>query len=158
VSATATGPAGGGGEPAANGGAYTVLGTVQIGTHRLQFYVDFGPDSAVLGFAAEGGPGGRRYFPLYGSTYRGLPSVTLDVFASKSGEEVWVRSSWPGYETLAHHRLGTDRCTTRYGEVASFGEPTPASFGGGTGSFPAMDAAAVSHVATLGYDSNRPPR
>lgn len=127
------------------------LESVQIGERRVRFYVDFGQDSAVLGFSFDE-LAGRRYFPMYGSTYAGLPSVTMDVFVSKSGEEMWVRSSWKGYETLAYHRIGTDRAMTTYGEMASFSVPTPAALGGHGARFPEMDASRVSRVATVRYD------
>jgi len=146
-------------------GAYTankkpdiVLGSVQIDTRSAQFYIDFGGDSAILGFSVENKSGQPLYFPMYGSTYLGLPSVTLDVFVSDSQEEIWVHSSWSGYEILAYHRMGTDRCMTRYGEITSFDKPIPESLGGGTRRFPEMDIEKVSKVATLKYDRKGPTR
>lgn len=141
-----------GGAPAAKEKPDVLLESVQIGTRSAQFYVDFDADSAVLGFSVENDSGQQRYFPMYGSTYRGLPSVTLDVFVSDSQEEMWVHSSWSGYKILAYHRMGTDRCMTRYGEITSFDKPTPESLGGGTRRFPEMDIEKVSKVATLTYD------
>lgn len=143
------------GTPAADEQPDVVLESVQIGARSVQFYVDFGSDSAVLGFSVENDSGQKRYFPMYGSTYRGLPSVTLDVFVSDSQEEMWVHSSWQGYEILAYHRVGTDLCTTRYGEITSFDRPTPESLGGVAGPFPEMDFERVSRVATLAYDPGR---
>lgn len=131
-----------------------VLESVRVGNRSIQFYINFGVDSAVLGFSVENDAGQQRYFPMFGSTYRGIPSVTLDVFVSNSQDEMWVLSSWPGYEILAYHRMGTDRCMTRYGEISSFDKPTPEILGGGTGikSFPAMDMNKLSKVGTLTYD------
>lgn len=138
--------------PAANKKPDVVLGSVQIGSRSVQFYIDFGIDSAVLGFSVESSSGQQRYFPIYGSTYRGLPTVTLDIFVSDSQEDMWVHSSWPGYEILAYYLMGTDRCTTLYGEIYSFDKPTPESLGGGARRFPEMDIKKVSKVATLKYD------
>ncbi len=141
--------------PAANEKPDVVLESVQIGTRSAQFYIDFGADSAVLGFSVENDSGQQQYFPMYGSTYRGIPSVTLDVFVSYSQDEMWVHSSWSGYEILAYHRMGTDRCMTRYGEITFFDKPTPETFGGGTRRFPEMDIEKVSKVATFKYDRKR---
>ena len=129
-----------------------LLQSVQINSRLVRFYIDFGPDSAVLGFSVENSSGQQRYFPMYGSTYRGLPAVTIDVFVADSLEEMWVHSSWSGYETLAYHRMGTDRCITRYGEIASFDKPTPESLGGEAKRFPEMDTEKVSKVVALKYD------
>lgn len=140
----------------ANENVYTVLGAVPAGARLVEFYVDVGADSAVLGFAVENDAGEKRYFPMYGSTYRGMPAVTLDVYVSDAQEEMWVHSSWPGYEVLAYHRLGSDRSMTRYGEIQSLGKPTPERLSGGTGSFPAMDRAKVSKAATLQVELKSP--
>ena len=101
-----------GGACTANKKPDIVLGSVQIDTRSAQFYIDFGEDSAILGFSVENKSGQTLYFPMYDSTYLELPSVTLDVFVSDSKEEMWVHSSWAGYETLAYHHMGTDRCIT----------------------------------------------
>lgn len=135
-----------------------ILESVQVGTRLAQFYVDLGSDSAVLGFSVENDAGQQRYFPMYGSTYRGIPSVTLEVFASASQEEMWVYSSWQGYELLAYHRMGTDQSMTQYGEITSFDQPTPESFGGGTGRFPEMNTEEVYKVANIKYDRNNAAR
>lgn len=137
---------------AANKKPDVVLDSIEIGLRSVQFYIDFGTDSAVLGFSIEGSSGQQLYFPVYGSTYRGLPAVTLDVFVSDSQEEMWIHSSWPGYEILAYHPIGTDRCITPYGEIHSFDEPTPESLSGGVRRFPEMDIKKVTKVATLKYD------
>jgi hypothetical protein len=137
--------------PPPSGGPDVVLGTVEVGDRPIQLYVDFGTDSAVLGFAVGDGAE-RRYFPIYGSTYRGMPAVTLEVFASEDGRELWVRSSWPGYDVLAHHRLGTDRAMTRYGTVTALGTPSPERLGGGAGDFPAMEPSKATRVASFEYE------
>ena len=128
-----------------------VLESTRIGTTPVDFYVDFGPDSAVLGFSIADATGRPRYFPMYGSTYRGLPPVTLEAFVSDTQQEMWVHSSWRGYELLAYHRLGTDRCATRYGEISSFAEPTPPLLGGTTTRLPPMDVDRASKVVTVRY-------
>lgn len=128
-----------------------MLGTVEIDGRSVQFYVDFGADTAVLGFAVEDAEGRWRYFPMYGSTYRGLPAVTLEVLASEDDGELWVRSSWPGYEFLAYHHLGTDQAMTRYGAVSSLSTPSPEQLGGGAGDFPAMESSKAAKVATFEY-------
>lgn len=129
-----------------------LLESVRIGNRSVQFYIHFGVDSAILGFSVENDSGQQRYFPMFGSTYREIPSVTLDVFVSKSQDEMWVLSSWPGYEILAYHRMGTDRSMTQYGEIGSFDKPMPDILGGtGTKLFPEMDINKLSKVATLKY-------
>ena len=93
-----------------------VLGKVQIGKESTELYIAYARDAAILGFSVStGGP--SRYFPMYTSTDRGIPSVVLEVFASKSEEEMWVRSSWSGGEILAYHRVGADNALTQFGNV-----------------------------------------
>jgi|GEM_PF-4490872 len=131
------------------------IGNAAIGTDTLHFYIDADEDCAILGFSVRIGSG-VRYFPLYGSTYRGIAPVTLDVFASKSLEEVWVRSSWAGYETLAWYRTGSDTCLTRFGEIASSDKPFVSFLSGSVPQFPPMDTAGTVHVATLSWSSSIP--
>jgi hypothetical protein len=144
-----------GGASAANDKPDVVLETLQVGAHCVRFYVDFGADSAVLGFSVEGDSGHQRYFPMYGSTYRGLPSVTLEVLVSDTQEVMWVQSDWFGYEILAYHRLATDLCMTQYGEITSSDKPTPDIIVGGTIRFPTMDTEKLSKTLTLKYDTAR---
>lgn len=94
-----------------------VLGEVRVGRESAEFYIVYGFDSAILGFSVSAGAGPARYFPIYASTNRGIPSVVLDVFTSKSEEEMWVRSSWPGNEILAYHRVGAETAITQWGEI-----------------------------------------
>lgn len=137
--------------PAVNNKPDIILESVQIGNHSVQFYINFGADSAILGFSVKNGRGQQRYFPIYGSTYRDIPSVTLDIFTSDSKEEMWVFSSWSGYEMLAYYRMGADRCMTQYGEITSFDKPTPEILGGGIKQFPHVDINKLSKIATLKY-------
>ncbi len=130
---------------------YVALDSVKIGQSTIQFYVEYSYDTAILGFSVPGKDGSPRYFPMYGSTYRGLPAVTLDVYVPETQDEMWVRSSWKGYEILAYHRLGTDRCMTEYGEITSIANPTPEGLGGERTLIPKMDTNTVSKVATITF-------
>ena len=136
-------------------GSYNVLGVVDAGQDSLEFYIHYTPDAAVLGFATADDAGRRRYCPMYPSTYRGIPSVDLEVHASETGEEVWFRSSWAGYETLAHYRTGSDQCSTRYGDNALFAKPTPASLGGSSASLPSFDPEGTTRIGTLDHRADR---
>ena len=147
--------------PPATAQSLDTLKTVKIGEQSISLYVDYGTDSAVLGFSTpsdsvtpsdasrEDDSATVKYFPLYASTYRGLPAVVLDVFVSKAEDEMWIRSSWKGYETLAYYRLGSGSATTRYGNVAAINTPTPAVLSGSPVAFPKMDEDAVTKVATI---------
>ena len=128
-----------------------ILDSLQTGANRIQFYIDYEPDSAVLGFVVKDQTERPRYFPIYCSTYRGLPPVELKVLLSEAEEKMWVLSSWQGYEVLAYYRLGSDRCTTCYGENTASDTPTPQSIGGGSKGFPDMDRAHVKSVLTIKY-------
>ena len=129
-----------------------VLGSVQIGKHAIQFYIAYGEDSAILGFSVSNGSEQERYFPIYASTYRGIPSVVLDVFVSKSQEEMWVRSSWSGNEILAYHRVGADVSITQYGEVTFLDKPMPEFLSGGGVPFPELIIESVSKKASFKHD------
>ena len=128
-----------------------LLQAVEVGEHTAQFYVGFGPDTAVLGFSVPNEAAQDRYFPFYGSTYAGIPPVTLEIFVSHAENEMWINSSWSGYEVLAYHRFGTDRCITSYGEIGSFEESMPQYIGGESKDFPPMDNTQISKVATIEY-------
>ncbi|MEZ5581553.1 MAG: hypothetical protein R3F37_01070 [Candidatus Competibacteraceae bacterium] len=54
----------------------------------------------------------------------------LEVFVSEAENEMWVSSSWSGYEVLAYRQLGTDKCITRFGEIEAFEEPVPQAISG----------------------------
>ena len=147
--------------PTATAQSLDTLKTMRIGEQFISLYVDYGTDSAVLGFStpsdsvtpSDGADASNsasvQYFPLYASTYRGLPPVVLDVFVSKAGDEMWIRSSWEGYETLAYYRLGSGSATTRYGKLAAINTPTPAVLGGSAAAFPKMVEDDVTKVATV---------
>ena len=137
---------------------FVPLDSIQITDKSIQFYVNFSYDTAVLGFSVPNEDGSPRYFPMYASTYRGLTAVTLEVFVSETLDHMWVLSSWSGYEVLAYHRINTDRCMTRYGEITSFGKPTTEMLGEGSSRFPEMDTEKVSKLATIKYGKESPTR
>jgi hypothetical protein len=126
------------------------LGDVRVGNEVLSFYISYGWDSAILGFSVSTGVGSVRYFPIYGSTDRGIPSVVLEIFASKEEEEMWVRSSWKDNEILAYHRVGSETTQSGWGELKFFDNPMPDSIGGGPLPFPALPKTAVKK-ATYSY-------
>jgi hypothetical protein len=129
----------------------TALGEVRVGKELVVFYVALGFDSAVLGFSVSPGAGPVRYFPIYASTDRGIPSVVLEVFASSSEEEMWVRSSWKDNETLAYHRIGTENTLAAWGEMKFIERPMPDYLSGGPLPFPELPTAVV-RKAIFNYD------
>jgi len=129
-----------------------VLGQIQIGNEATEFYIAYGADEAILGFSVASGAGGPRYFPMYASTYRGIPSVVLDVFVSKAEDEMWVRSSWPTMEVLAYHHIGADTAITQFGKQAFLKEPVPPYLSGGPIPFPEMEPGNVIKKATYKHE------
>jgi len=126
------------------------LGDVRAGNELLSFYVAYGWDSAILGFSVSTGVGPVRYFPIYGSTDRGIPSGVLTIFASKAEDEIWVCSSWKDNEILAYHRVGSETIVSGSGEMKSFDTPMPDYFSGRPLPFPALPKSAVKK-ATYNY-------
>jgi len=126
-----------------------LLGSVQVGAQTVEFYVDFGSDTAVLGFSVKDGTGRSRYCPFEGSSYRGLPPMTLDVFVSDP-DEMWVVESGAGL-ALAYYRIGSCRYMTRYGLHTPIDRPMPDGLGGGSGEFPDMDTGRVRKALTITY-------
>lgn len=130
-----------------------VLGEVQVGSGPpTEFYIAYDSDAAILGFSVSDETGAVRYFPIFASTYRGIPSVTLDVFVSKTEDEMWVRSSWAGSEILAYHRVGADTAITQFGETAFFNEPMPERLSGGGGAFPELPMEQVVKKASFKHE------
>lgn len=125
------------------------FGTVTVGGHVHTFYFELGADSAVLGFSVAGTDDQRRYFPLYASTYRGLPAGVLTVFTSPEEDAMWIASPWPGYEVLGYCRPGTNTCLTRHGVIHALSTPTPDVLGGTSEPIPALDRDQAKMVATL---------
>jgi hypothetical protein len=119
------------------------LGEVRVGQEALSFYVAYGYDSAILGFSVSTGVGPVRYFPIYGSTDRGIPSGLIEVFASEGEDEVWVCTSWTPDAVLAYHRVGSDTTQSGWGVLKFFDTPMPESIGGGPLPYPALPKTAL---------------
>jgi hypothetical protein len=129
------------------------LGEVRIGKERTELYIAYTWDAAILGFSVSNGTAPARYFPMYASTHRGVPSVVLDVFASTTEEEMWIRASWSGGELLAYHRIGADNAITQFGNVTSINQPMPEFLSGGPVPFPELNMANVVKKATFKHES-----
>jgi hypothetical protein len=125
------------------------FGTVTVGGRVNTFYVELGVDSAVLGFSVTDTAGKQRYFPLYASTYRGLPEGVLTVFTSSEEDAMWITSPWPGYEVLGYCRPSTKSCLTRQGVIQALDTPMPDVLGGDFEPIPALDRDKAKTVATL---------
>lgn len=115
------------------------LGSVQVGSHTVGFVIAYAGDAAILDLFVRDAHGLTRYAPLFASTYRGVPSVDLDIYVSASKEELWVRSSWSGSEVLAYHRLGTDTAMTGFGENVLIDTPMVDELSGGPRPYPTID-------------------
>jgi hypothetical protein len=133
----------------------SALGEVQVGRELVGFYVAYGYDAAVLGFSVSIETGPARYFPIYASTNRGIPAVVLDIFASKSEDEMWVRSSWRDSEILAYHRVGSETALTSWGDMRAIEKPMPDHLSGGPLPFPELPSGTVVRKATFKYDPER---
>ena len=116
-----------------------ILGSAQVDKYTVKFQIAYGGDAAFLVFCVTDGKSPPKYAPLFASTYRGVPSVNLDIYASKSGDEIWVQSSWPGSEVIAYHRLGTNTAITQFGEMELLDSPVPQALSGGPIPFPELD-------------------
>lgn len=134
---------------------YAVLDVVEIGPSSLELYVHYTNDAAVLGFAIADAAGARRYCPMYGSNYRGIPSVTIDLYTTETEEEVWVQSSWQGYESLAFYQVGSGTCHTRYGDNPLVNSPTPGSLGSGSSTIPTLDPSNTHRLMSLTHHPDR---
>jgi hypothetical protein len=128
-----------------------VLGSSQLGKESIEFYVAYKFDAAVLGLSVTrpGAAEGAQYFPMYASTYRGIPPLMLDVFVAKSEQEMWVRSSLAGSETLAHRQAGADFVITPFGRMAASKVPMPDHLSGSSIPFPPMAAEGVVKKASF---------
>jgi hypothetical protein len=128
------------------------VGAVRVGKESVEFYIGYGFDSAVLGFSVSTGAGPTRYLPIIASTFRGIPSVVLEVFTSKSEAEMWVRSSWPDDETLAYYRVGADTAITPWGVTKFLKAPMPDGLSGGPVPFPKLIMGKVVKKATFKHE------
>lgn len=136
----------------ASGGVETIpLGEVRVGRETARFYVAYAADAALLGFSVSAGAEPPRYFPLFASTHRGIPPVVLEVFASRSDTEMWVRSSWPDNAILAYRRVGAETALTQWGETRFSAVPMPDRLSGGAVPFPALLEANVVRRGTVAH-------
>jgi len=121
------------------------LGAVQIGDHDVGLLIAYSDDAAILSLKVADG----KYVPLFASTYRGVPSVDLDIFASKSMDEIWVYASWPGEKVLAYHRFGTQSAITSFGKLDLLDTPFPMTLSGGPVPYPELDADTTIRMASF---------
>jgi hypothetical protein len=131
------------------------LGSVQVDDVSVKFLIAYSGDSALLAFSVTKSGGRERYVPMFGSTYRGIPKVTLIVIVSKSKDQMWVQSSWPDNEILAYYGLGADTATTPFGRIGLLDTPFPEFLSGGPVGFPRFDPSDVQVLATFYYQDGR---
>jgi hypothetical protein len=144
------------GQPAGGGDRSVFdLGSVQIDDLSVKFLIAYGSDSALLEFSVARGGGRERYVPMFGSTYRGIPEISLKVVVSKSKDQLWVQSSWPDSDILAYYRLGADTATTPFGMKGLLDTPFPEFLSGGPVGFPHFDPSDVQTLATFYYPGDR---
>jgi hypothetical protein len=122
---------------------------VALGDQEVQLLVTAADDAAMLVLGVKGEAGSPGYIPLFASTFRGIPAVTVDILAAKAGDAIWVQSSWPGNEVLAYYRLGEGAAMTGFGELALLTSPLPQSLSGGAVAFPAYDPQGVQKLASF---------
>ncbi len=132
-----------------NDEATVSLGSVQIDDYAIGLLVAYAGDAAVLTASVTNGDAPAKFLPLFASTYRGMPAVTLDVLVSQSKDAIWVQSSWPGSEVLAYYRLGSTTAITPFGEMALLDTPMPQVLSGGPVPFPAIDPISVVKKASF---------
>jgi hypothetical protein len=131
------------------------LGSVHVGDASFKFLIAYSKDSALLAFSVAGSGGRERYVPLFASTYRGVPEVTLNAIVSKSKDQLWIQSSWPDNEILAYYRLGADAAITPFGTMGLLDTPFPQFLSGGPVGFPPFDPAGVQTLASFHYPGDR---
>ena len=135
--------------------SYQVLDSVKVGDRLIALYLNLGADSAVLGFTFPDEHGASLYFPMYCSTYRGLPAVTLGVYVSTDKNSMWVRSSWKGYEVIGYYGIIGGAPVTHFGDKTVFRKPTPDSVSVGKSNIPEMDPAKATKVLTITYPERK---
>ncbi len=112
------------------------LGSVWIGDHEVSVMIAYQTDSALIAAAIPENEGKPRYIPLMGLTYRGVPSLQLDVLSSSSNDVMWIRMSGAQNELLAHYRFGDETALTRFGRIKLLKTLFPKHLGGGPVPFP----------------------
>jgi hypothetical protein len=143
------------GQTAMENDAPTVsLGSVQVDTYAIGLLIAYAGDAAVLTASVTHGDAPVKYVPLFASTYRGIPLVTLDVLVSQSKDAIWVQSSWPDNRVLAYYRLGAPKAITPFGDMALLDTPMPQVLSGGPVPFPAIDPLTVVKKASFYYQAD----
>jgi len=116
------------------------LGSVRINQTTVKFLIAYSPDAAILEFSVTGSDGRAKYAPLFASTHRGIKEVTLNAVVSKSNDQLWIESSWPGEDRiLAHYRFGSDTVLTPFGPMRFLDTPYPENISGGPLPFPPLE-------------------
>lgn len=115
------------------------LGITKIGKHTVAIEIAYSYDSAILVAVVSGKNGNSRYIPLVASTYRGISSLRLDILSPDSNSEIWISTSWPEQETVAHYRFGSEKAITPFGEVELLKTPFPQHLSGAPKSFQKKD-------------------
>jgi hypothetical protein len=125
------------------------IGAVQVGNHEASLVIAYAEDAAILMLAVEGVGGTTGFIPLFASTYRGIPTVTVDILATRAGDAVWVQSSLAANEVLAFYRFDESTAVTGFGTLDLLSAPLPQTLSGGVGAFPAFDPQAVQKLASF---------
>ena len=110
---------------------HVVLGKTVLNKTTLEVYASYDYDCAVLGITVLTPDSEPRYLPLYGSTYRGLPPLKVDLHVSDDRDGLWVFVTWDGQpeELLEYFPLDNDGSPKLAPPDSSFSEPIPSSFG-----------------------------
>lgn len=125
------------------------LGTLQIADTEVGLLIAYRPDAAILQLSIRGEGSSAQYLPLIVSTYRGIPPVDVDLYASDDDQEIWALSSLPGAKVLAHYRLGATTGLTAFGKTTLSDTAFPDFLSGGPLPFPVFDPQKVSKRATF---------
>ena len=122
-----------------------LLESIQVGGRTAQFYIDYSRDFAVFGYFVEDDTGRPRYFPLDGSSFRGLRRKTVEVFLSDTQEEMWVQVG----TRATHYFHASNDFITKHGRDV----PTPSGSFSTSGSGPPLSPEAKKVLSfTAGED------
>lgn len=122
------------------------LGAVEIAGQSFGLAIAYRSDSAILELAVPQA-GGAKYLPLFASTTRGLPAMTVELYASAS--EIWVLSSLPGSPVLGYYRIGAGQGITGFGATALLDTPFPEALSGGPVPYPPFDPQTLRKTASF---------